>query len=58
MEKKLENMSNADIEVYKKTLENEFDFIKSEINNRIDKMNEIEQCYLSAEKELIKRIKQ
>lgn len=58
MEKKLENMSNADIEVYKKTLENEFDFIKSEINNRIDKMNEIEQCYLSAEKELFKRKKQ
>lgn len=58
MEKKLENMSNADIEVYKKTLENEFDFIKSEINNRIDKMNEIEQRYLSAEKELLKRKKQ
>lgn len=58
MEKKLDNMSNADIEVYKKTLENEFDFIKSEINNRIDKMNEIEQRYLSAEKELLKRKKQ
>ena len=58
MEKKLENMPNADIEVYKKTLENEFDFIKSEINNRIDKMNEIEQRYLSAEKELLKRKKQ
>lgn len=58
MEKKLENMSSADIEVYKKTLENEFDFIKSEINNKIDKMNEIEQRYLSAEKELLKRKKQ
>ena len=50
-------MSNADIEVYKKTLENEFDFIKTEINNRIDKMNEIEQRYLNAEKELLKRKK-
>lgn len=57
MMEKLENMSNADIEVYKKTLENEFDFIKTEINNRIDKMNEIEQRYLNAEKELLKRKK-
>ena len=54
-EKNLKGMSNSDIELYKKTLENEFDFIKSEINSRIDKLNEIEQRYLNAEKELVKR---
>ena len=56
-EKNLKEMSNSDIELYKKTLENEFDFIKSEINSRIDKLNEIEQRYLNAEKELVKRSK-
>ena len=56
-EKNLKGMSNSDIELYKKTLENEFDFIKSEINSRIDKLNEIEQRYLTAEKELVKRSK-
>lgn len=56
-EKNLKGMSNSDIELYKKTLENEFDFIKSEINSRIDKLNEIEQRYLNAEKELVKRSK-
>ena len=55
--KNLKGMSNSDIELYKKTLENEFDFIKSEINARIDKLNEIEQRYLNAEKELVKRSK-
>lgn len=53
----MKGMSNSDIELYKKTLENEFDFIKSEINSRIDKLNEIEQRYLNAEKELVKRSK-
>ena len=56
-EKNLKGMSNSDIELYKKTLENEFDFIKSEINSRIDKLNEIEQRYLNAEKEFVKRSK-
>ena len=56
-EKNLKGMSNSDIELYKKTLKNEFDFIKSEINSRIDKLNEIEQRYLNAEKELVKRSK-
>lgn len=50
-------MSNADIEIYKKTLENEFDFIKTEITTRLDKMNELERRYLDAEKELAKRRK-
>ena len=56
-EKNLKGISNSDIELYKTTLENEFDFIKSEINSRIDKLNEIEQRYLNAEKELVKRSK-
>lgn len=55
MERKLENMTNAELEEYKKTLENEFDYAKTELQNMLDKLDKIENEYNNADKELIKR---
>lgn len=55
MERKLENMTNAELEEYKKTLENEFDYTKTELQNMLDKLDKIENEYNNADKELIKR---
>jgi len=54
---KLENMSNAEIKIYQKTLENEFDSIKSEISERMDRLDALERKYENAQKEIDKRSK-
>lgn len=54
---RLENMSNAEIKIYQKTLENEFDSIKSEIAERMDKLDVLERKYENAQKEIDKRSK-
>lgn len=48
-------MTNAELEEYKKTLENEFDYAKTELQNMLDKLDKIENEYNNADKELIKR---
>lgn len=55
MDKKLENMTNVELEEYKKTLENEFDYTKTELQNMLDKLDKIENEYNNVDKELTKR---
>ena len=40
-----ENLSNAEIRIKMKTLENEFDNIQNEVSNLLNKMSELDSQY-------------
>lgn len=54
---RLENMSNVEIKIYQKALEDEFDSIKSEITERMNRLDALERKYENAQKVINKRSK-
>jgi hypothetical protein len=55
MEKDYKKMSNAEIRIELKNLENEFESLKIKISSHLQKMNELDQSYLNGLEELKKR---
>ena len=51
------NMSNGDIKIEMKNLENEYEGIKNNILKLIEKMKELDALYIEGKKELINRSK-
>ena len=50
-----DNMSNNEIKLEMKKLENSFEKIKLEISERVDKLEELDKLYIKAKNELSKR---
>jgi hypothetical protein len=51
------NMSNGDIKLEMKNLENEYEGIKNKIFKLVEKMKELDNLYIEGKKELINRSK-
>ena len=51
------NMSNNDIKLEMKNLENEYEGIKNKIFKLVEKMKELDNLYIEGKKELINRSK-
>ena len=51
------NMSNGDIKLEMKNLENEYEGIKNQIFKLIEKMKELDAIYIEGKKELVNRSK-
>lgn len=51
------NMSNGDIKLEMKNLENEYEGIKNQIFKLVEKMKELDNLYIEGKKELINRSK-
>ena len=51
------NMSNGDIKIEMKNLENKYESIKSQVLKFINEMKELDDEYIEAKKELINRSK-
>lgn len=52
-----ENLSNAEIRIKMKTLENEFDKIQNEVSNLLNKMSALDSQYMELRNILNKRTK-
>ncbi len=50
-DKNVKELSNSELNVYKKDLENEYESIKNEINNLCDELRKVEKKYYSVELE-------
>lgn len=48
-------LTTAEIKIKKMTLEREYDYIKNEINKLLTKLSILDEEYLKAENELLKR---
>ena len=55
--KDFKNMSNGEIRIEMKNLENEYESIKIKILKMVDKMKELDASYIDAKNELINRSK-
>ena len=55
VEYNFDNMSNNEIKLEMKKLENSFEKIKLEISERVDKLEELDKLYIKAKNELNKR---
>lgn len=55
MGKDFSEMSNSEIKLYQKTLENEYETIKKEIGDKLKKLDEMDVEYNKATAELNKR---
>ena len=51
------NMSNGDIKLEMKNLENEYEGIKNQIFKLVEKMKELDALYIEGKKELVNRSK-
>jgi len=51
------SMSNSDIKLEMKNLENEYEGIKNQIFKLIEKMKELDALYIEGKKELVNRSK-
>lgn len=54
-EKNIKNMSNSDLRLYKKELENEYEAVKMKIQLSLDKLLEIDNEYKKIDSELNNR---
>ena len=50
-DKNVKELSNSELNVYKKDLENEYESIKNEINSLCDELRKVEKKYYSVELE-------
>lgn len=55
--KDFKNMSNGEINIELKNLENEYESIKNKVLNLIERMQELDKDFIEGKKELSKRSK-